>query len=204
LETPLPAHPTDVVTYPFTSELIRIKAHQLSRLPGFSKSDIDEYQQEMRIYLWRKSHLYDPARGRVEAFVTTALKSWIGMELRRRHRLKRWNGRPTLSIERSSVEYDGVPTPLLEVLVVSDGPRHTFRSRPTPLDLLILQERVRHGLAQLTPEERDLLHHVAEHGVARTSREWTARLGRPFSRRQVSNEVARIRRRFEDPRLSER
>lgn len=193
----------DVVNHPSTAELIKAKARQLCRRTDFANSDLDECEQEMRIYVWEKSHLFDPTRGSVEAFVTTALKSWIGMELRRRHRLKRWNGRPTLSIERSRVECDGTPTPLLEVLVVSDGPRHTLRSRPTPLDLLILQERVRHGLAQLTPEERDLLHHVAEHGVARTSREWTARLGRPFSRRQVSNEMAQIRRRFEDPRLLE-
>lgn len=192
----------DVVDHPSTAELIKTKARQLCRRTDFSKSDLDECEQEMRIYVWEKSHLYDPVRGNIEAFVTIALRSWIGMELRRRHRHKRWNGRPDLSIDRSMIECDGVPTPLLEVLVVSDGRRHTFRSRPAPLDLLILEERVRHGLAQLTPEERDLLHHVAEHGVARTSREWTRRLCRPFSRRQVGNEMLRIRRKFEDPRLS--
>lgn len=167
-------------------------------------SDLDDCEQEMRIYVWRKSHLYDPARGSVEAFVSTALKSWVGMELRRRHRLKRWNGRSTLSIERSRVECEGAPTPLLEVLIVSDGPRHTFRVRPAPLDLLILKEYARIGREHLRTEQRDLLDHVAEHGVASAAREWTQRLGRPFSRRQVSNEVARIRRRFEDPQLSGR
>ncbi|MCL4199407.1 MAG: hypothetical protein KJZ69_18090 [Phycisphaerales bacterium] len=192
----------DVVDHPSTAELIKSKARQLCRRSDFSKSDLDEFEQEMHTYVWRKSHLYDPDRGSIEAFVTTALKSWVGMELRRCHRHKRWNGRPTVSIDRSMIECEGVRTPLLEVLVVSDGQRHTFRSCPAPLDLLILQERVRHGLAQLTPEERDLLHHVAEHGVARTSREWTRRLGRPFSRRQVGNEMLRIRRKFEDPRLS--
>lgn len=192
----------DVVNHPSTAELIKSKARQLCRRTDFSTSDLDECEQEMHIYVWRKSHLYDPARGRVEAFVTIALKSWVGMELRRRHRHKRWNGRPTLSIERTKIECEGVSTPLLEVLDASDGPRHTFRVLPTPLDLLVLQECVRHGLARLTPEQRDLLHHVAEHGVASAAREWSERLGRPFSRRQISNEMARIRLRFGDPRLS--
>jgi len=192
----------DVVDHPFTAELIKIKARQLCRRSDFSRSDFDECEQEMRIYLWRKSHLFDPARGSVEAFVNTAIKSWVGMELRRRHRHKRWSGSPTISIERTTIECNGDATPLGAVLGEVDSRRHTFCHHPTPLELLMLQERVRHGVAQLTPEERDLLHHVAEYGVARTSREWTRRLGRPFSRRQVGNEMLRIRRKFEDPRLS--
>ncbi|MCL4199574.1 MAG: hypothetical protein KJZ69_18925 [Phycisphaerales bacterium] len=192
----------DVVNHPCTADLIKTKARQLCRRSDFPSSDLDECEQEMRIYVWRKSHLYDPARGCVEAFVNTALRSWIGMELRRRHRHKRWNGRPTISIERTKIECDGDAASLGSMLGEADGPRHTLRSRPAPLDLLILQERVRHGLAQLTPEERDLLHHVAEYGVVSAAREWSERLGRPFSRRQISNEMARIRLRFGDPRLS--
>ena len=192
----------DVVDHPFTARLIKIKARNLCRRSDSSPSDVEEYEQEMRIYVWRKSHLFDPARGRIEAFVTMALTSWVGMELRRRRRRKRWNGRPTISIERTKIECGGDAITLGAVLSEADGRRHTFRHHFTPLELLILQERVRHGLSRLTAEERDLLHHVAEHGVASAAREWTERLGRPFSRRQVGKEMLRIRRKFDDPRLS--
>ncbi|MHC4247365.1 MAG: hypothetical protein ACYSUU_11245 [Planctomycetota bacterium] len=46
-------------------------------------------QQEMRLYLWKKADLFDPSRGNIEAFVTTAINSWVGMQLRRLERLKR-------------------------------------------------------------------------------------------------------------------
>lgn len=192
----------DVVDHPFTAELIKTKARQLCRRSDFSRSDFDECEQEMRIYLWRKSHLYDPTRGSVEAFVNTAIQSWVGMELRRRHRHKRWSGSPTISIERTTIKCIGDATTLSALLGDTDGRRHTFCHHPTSLELLTLREFVRHGLSRLTPEQRDLLHHVAEHGVASASRAWGERLGHPFSRRQVGNEMKRIRQRFEDPRLS--
>ncbi len=191
-----------ILTDPFVSTLIRIKAHQLCRRPGFSRSEIDDLTQEMYLYLWRKAHLFDPLRGTIEAFVTDALKSWVGMELRRRHRHKRWNGFATVSIETTTIECDGDATPLADLLGESDARRRTFRNRPTPLDLLMLEERVRHGLSQLTAEERELLHHVAEHGVASAARTWSQRLDRNVSRRQIDNALRRMRRHFEDPGLS--
>lgn len=192
----------DVVNHPSTAEIIRIKARQLCQHPGFPSSDIDEFEQEMRIHLWTKSHLYDPERGCVEAFVNTVLQCWIGMELRHRYRLKRWNGSPTISIERTKIECGGDETTLSAILSEDDGRRHTFRHRPSPFELLIQQKWVREGLSRLTAEEREILLHVAQHGVASAAREWSERLGFPFSRRQVGNEMLRIRRKFEDPRLS--
>lgn len=192
----------DVVNHPFTSQLIKIKASSLCRRSDSSRSDLEDYQQDMRLYLWRKAHLFDPLRGTIEAFVTDALKSWIGMELRRRRRHKRFNGFTTLSIETTTFECDRDATPLADLLGQSDAQRHTFRSRPTPLDLLMLQERVRHGLSQLTDDERALLYHVAEHGVAGAARTWSQRLDRNVSRRQIDNALRHMRRHFEDPGLS--
>lgn len=192
----------DVVNHPSTADLIKTKARQLYRRTDFSTSDVDECEQEMHIYVWRKSHLYDPDRGSIEAFVTTALKSWVGMELRRRHRHKRWNGRPTVSIERTKIECGGDEISLSAILSECDGRRHTFCHGLTSLELLLQQEWVREGLSRLTAEEREILLHVAQHGVASAAREWSERLGFPFSRRQVGNEMLRIRGKSEDPRLS--
>jgi hypothetical protein len=43
----------------------------------------------MRLYLLEKAHLFDPVRGNLEAFVTNAINTWVGMELRYRERDKR-------------------------------------------------------------------------------------------------------------------
>jgi len=182
----------DVVSNPYTATLIRIKARQLCRRTDFSKSDFDDLRQEMLIYLLEKAHLFDPIRGNIEAFVTTVIKSWVGMELRRRDRLKRRAGHHASSLERTPIESDGDATTLGAVLRDSDLHRRTHANRADPIEQIDLGEAVARAVGNLTPNERSLLAHVAEHGVASTARE------RRVSRRQINNAIARMRARFED------
>jgi len=181
----------DVVSDPFTVTLIRIKARQLCRRSDFSRSDYDDLQQDMRLYLLEKAHLFDPDRGNIEAFVTKALRTWVAMRLRYRKREKRRESYKAVSLERTPVEYEGGITSLGAVLLEEDGRRLTRTYPISEIEQFELREAIEHAMGSLEPGDRAMLTHVAEHGVANAARTFGV------SRRQVSNAIARARAQFE-------
>lgn len=180
-----------IVSDPFTVTFIRIKARQLCRRSDFSRSDYDELRQGMRLYLLEKAHLFDPARGNVEAFVTNLLKCWVAMELRYRNRGKRSETFKAVSLERTPVDCEGDVTILGAVLIEDDGLRIKLADPITPAEQFELRESIEHVLRQIDPGDRALLASVVEHGVTATAEA----LG--VSWRQVANALARIRCQFE-------
>lgn len=181
----------DIVSDPFTVTLIRIKARQLCRRSDFSRSDYDDIRQSMRLYLLEKAHLFDPVRGNLEAFVTNAINTWVGMELRYRERDKRRESYKAVSLEGTPVECDGDVTTLGQVLLEEDGRRLTQTDPESPVEQLELREAVQHAMQNVQPEDRAILTHAAEHGVASAARAFGQ------SRRQVLNALARARIHFE-------
>lgn len=181
----------DIVSDPFTVTLIRIKARQLCRRSDFSRSDYDDICQSLRLYLLEKAHLFDPTRGNLEAFVTKAVNTWVQMELRHRERDKRRESFKAVSLERTPVECDGDITTLGAVLLEKDG-RHRTQTYPLPsVEQLELREAVEHAMQNVLPEDRAVLIHAGEHGVASAARAFSR------SRRQVLNVLARARVHFE-------
>lgn len=181
----------DLVTHPFTTTLIRIKASRLCRRHDFSRSDFDDLRQEMRLYLLEHAHQYDPARGNLDSYVKKAINTWVAMELRRRWRLKRCPDCNVVSLERTPVECDGDITSLGAVLMEDDGCRLLQTVIISNLDQFELKEALQHALAALDPFDRALLDQVAEQGVTRTARACG------ITRRQVEKVLARIREFFE-------
>jgi len=181
----------EVVSNPFTITLIRIKARQLCRRSDFSRSDYDDLRQDMRRYLLEKAHRFDPTRGTVEAFVTNCINTWVAMQLRYRGRQKRCDSYKAVSLERTPVECDGDITSLGAVLLEEDGQRLTQTYPMSPIEHFELREAIEHVMQGLEPDDRALLTHVAQHGVASAARE------RNVSRRQINNALARMRSRFE-------
>jgi len=181
----------DIVSNPFTVTLIRIKARQLCRRSGFSPSDYDDLRQDMRLYLIEKAHRFDPQRGNIEAFVTNALNTWVAMQLRYRKREKRRESYKAVSLERTPVECGGDVTSLGNVLLEEDGGRRTQSYPISPIESFELREAIEHAMQGLAPNDRALLAHVSEYGVASAARAFG------ISRRQVDNAMARIRDCFE-------
>lgn len=188
----------DVVSDPFTQSFIKIKAAQLCRRRDFSRSDRSDLQQGMLAYLVEKQHLFDPARGNVEAFVTQLVNTWIRIELRFRGRRKRLGNLIAISLERTFIEVDGDKESLDHIIAAADLDRRTGADVRDPIESLEVGEAVRHAFGRLKPGEKALLLFVAEHGVAGAAREWTRRAGRTVSRRQIENRLDRMRSRFED------
>lgn len=180
-----------IVSDPFTVSFIRMKARQLCRRSDFSSSDCDDVQQSMRVYLLEKVHLFDPARGNLQAFVTHAIKTWMAMELRYRNRMKRRESLKAVSLERTRVECDGDTTTLGAVLLEEDGRRLTQTEHLSSLEQVEVREAVQHAMGNLQPQDRAIVLHVAEHDVASAARAFG------LSRRQILNAMARARVHFE-------
>lgn len=185
---------SEVVSHPFTADLIRRKAAFLSRSPGFSRTDEEDLRQEMTLYLWTKARLFDAGRGTIEAFVSAALTSWVRMEVRHRKCEKRRGWFNAISLEGTFVECDGEADSLASVLGESDGTRRTGGRTSSVLDHVETLEVFRAVDAQLSPRERALLRDVIDHGLV-----GAARL-RHLSRHQVARAVDRIRARLTDAR----
>jgi len=181
----------DIVSDPFTVTLIRIKARQLCRRSDFSRSDYDDLRQGMRLYLIEKVHLFDPVRGNLEAFVTRAVRTWVAMHLRWRSRDKRRESYKAVSLEGTPVICDGVKTTLAAVLLEEDGQRLTRTYPISAVEQFELREAIVHAMQHLEPQDRAILVHVAEHGVASAAKTFG------ISRRQVDNALARARACFE-------
>jgi hypothetical protein len=181
---------SDVVSHPFTADLVRRKAAFLCRSAGFSRSDEEDLRQDMTLYLLTKARLFDPDRGTIEAFVTSALTSWVGMEVRRRKCDKRLGGFRAISLEGTLVECYGEPDSLAGVLGEADGVRRTGGRPASVLDQVEMREAFREVDAMLTPRELGLLRDVIDHGLV-----GAARL-RHLSRHQVARAVENIRARL--------
>jgi len=177
----------DVVSNSFTITFIRIKARQLCRRADFSQSDYDDLRQNMRLYLIEKTHLFDSARGNLEAFVTNCINTWVAMRLRHRNRDKRRESYKAVSLERTAVECDGDITTLGKVLLEEDGRRLTQTCPISAVERFELSDAIEFAMQNLEPEDQALLIQVAEHGVTGAAKS----LG--VSWRQVDNAMKRIR-----------
>lgn len=186
----------DIVSNPFTVTFIRIKAAQLCKRTDFSSSDFEDLQQDMRLYLLQRVHLFDPDRGNVESFVTKAVNSFVAMKLRDRELLKRRDDKKAISLERTMVEYEGDITNLGHVLLQEDGQRQTQAYPRSDIEMLELREALETVMNQLDPDDRDLLESIAEHGLKNTARM------RGVSWRQVTKARDRLRKQFEKAGLS--
>lgn len=187
------ANSHDVVSNPFTQSLIKTKAAQLCRRSDFSRSDLDDLEQGMRLYLLQRSHFFDPQRGSLEAFVTELLKYWVRMELRFRGREKRRGELSAVSLEATEIDCDGESVTLDSLISEADLSRRTQRTARSAIEHLELMDEVRHVFGKLNPAERALVILVADLGVAGAARR------RRVSRRQIENAMARMRARFEPP-----
>src|SRR5687768_11523616 len=97
----------------YVRALVRITSVRLCTKPGFSKSDQEDVEQQLVMAVINKAHLYDPSRGASpDTFANRVVESEAKMMLRDRRRLKRAPGSGAKSLERDTVEVDGVSRPL--------------------------------------------------------------------------------------------
>ena len=107
----------DAVLTAYAQSLIKYKARQLTRRPGFTKSDQEDVEQDLTVHLLTQAHRFDPKRGSANTFAAHVIKSAAAMLLRDRGRRKRAAGFTALSLERTQVGQNTETTTSLRDLI---------------------------------------------------------------------------------------
>jgi len=159
-----------LVSSAYARSLIRIKTRQLCRRTDFSISDMEDLHQEMRQYLLKVAHRFNPDRASLETFIARALDSCVAMILRHRRRKKRQIDLECISLERTEFPTETGPACLWSILAPDDQSRRSGNMPEDPIETFDRREAVAHVLSQLTDEDRTIALLVIEHGKAGAAR----------------------------------
>ena len=114
-------HPVHVaIATQYVQTLIRCKARQVTRQPGFSRADESDVAQDLRAHILKQAHHFDPSQAGVNTFIARVVDSAVAMIIRDRWRLKRAAGLNLQSLEGSTLRHEGKEKGLMEVLVDDD------------------------------------------------------------------------------------
>ena len=181
----------------FAARLIREKANQLVGRLGFTKSDREDLEQELKLRLWMRSHKFDPAKRHWNVFVTTVVERHVASILQRAGRTKRSADSPPVSLSELVADGDD----LLVELGATIGPEHrealTGRYCDSDVNLSDLKFDVEHVLAGLPDDLRRLCELLKVHCVTDAAQ----LLGIP--RTTASSMITRLRETFAQAGLGE-
>jgi len=176
----------------FASQLIRQKARQLVRHPGFTKSDRPDIEQELAVELVQKYDQFDPERARETTFIARVLEHKAVSLVRTRQAEKRHFRRNGKSLNEAISDGDGGTVEQAQTVDAAVAKRHTGQAPRSDEDVARLKLDTDEVLETLPADLRKLAEMLTEMTEYAASQQ----LGK--SRRQVANDVARLRERFED------
>ncbi len=188
----------DHVLNEYARTLIRVKAKQLIRRPGFTRSDQDDVEQNLFLHVLSKVEQFDPTRSSLNTFVDRVVNSAAAMLVRERGRNKR---NPGDSVEIRSLEIKAElpgepPMPLWATISIADVERRTGGASLSDSELYELVEGVASAIADLPPDLQQVCRSLLECNRTEAERE----LG--LSRRKMKSAMDRIRQHFEQAGLA--
>lgn len=172
----------------FARQLIVLRAKQVSRHPGFTKSDIPDLIQILMFRAWQSLSSYDPAKGRWTTYVRRTVDAEV-VTLLRQTRARKRECRNGVSLNRavgdSKVERG-------KLLSSEDDQRiHCYKRSASKRAEVVADVR---AVLDALPKE---LRKVAKQYMRSESQTATARALKT-SRRSVRRDMARIKTLFED------
>ena len=187
-----PANDRNDIVTEYARTLIRVKAKQLARRPGFCRSDEEDVEQDLVLHLLSQAQHFDPQRGALNTFIARVVNSGVAMLVRDRTRIKR---RPEDDVEVRSLEDkveqpDGLPAALWMLISLEDLERRIGSKSMTDSELFELTDEIATVVASL-PEELQEICASLQH---RNRRETESELG--LTRRKFDAAIARIREHF--------
>jgi len=179
--------PKEIVTKYAT--LIRVKAKQIVRRPGFSRSDQPDIEQSLVVFLLEQVQHFDPSRASLNTFIARVIDSAVAMLLRDQGRAKR---NPAGDAELQSLaemvpQPDGPPEPLARLISQLDLERRTGGASLSDAQLFELVADVASVIPTLPPE----LQEICRSFLTRNCSETEAELGLSRRKRQAAMEAIR-------------
>lgn len=170
---------------------VRNYARALVGQAGFTASDVDDIEQELRLELLTYLHRFDRSKGKRRTFINCLIKRKCADLLRRRFtEMRVFNGQMR-SLEEQ-VDTDDGPAALLDTVTRADQERRLNAPPPPPLADLGLEIDVREAVTQMPADLRKLYEEVK----AKSRRQIAAERG--LSRRTIRRRVAKLRKWLED------
>jgi hypothetical protein len=138
----------------YARTLIRVKARQLVRRPGFNRSETGDVENDLFLHLLNQAQQFDPGRGSINTFIARVIDSAVAMLVRERRRGKRTpaSGVVVQSLEVMIDQPDGPPAPLGATLSQADAERRTGGKSTSGIDQFELADDVAHLIDALPPE----------------------------------------------------
>lgn len=176
----------------FASQLIRRKARQLVRYPGFRKSELADIEQELAMELIRKYRSFDPKRARETTFIARVIENKAISLIRARVAEKRDFRRDAHSLNEPVRDPEGGSVERAQTVDASRARSHTGQAPRSDEE----HSQLRLDLAEVFKSLPDDLRPLAELLTGMSEYAASRALGK--SRRQIAKDVARLRKLFED------
>jgi RNA polymerase sigma-70 factor (ECF subfamily) len=175
----------------FTARLIRRKARQLVGRAGFSRSDREDIEQELRLKLVKHFSSYDSGQGHRHAFVTAVVERHAANLLRDKQAEKRDHRRVrSLNVVIADDEDEG-PVELGDTISRRELDARLGRSTGDQHHLAELVLDTAEVIAGLTPELRKLAERLKTDSVSRVARDLRV------PRTTLNGRIRELRQRFE-------
>lgn len=138
----------------YARTLIRVKARQIVRRPGFNRSETGDVENDLFLHLLNQAQQFDPTRGSINTFIARVVDSAVAMLVRERRRNKRApaSGVVVQSVEVMVDQPDGPPAPLGATLSQADAERRTGGDSMSNTEMFELVDDVAHLIDALPPE----------------------------------------------------
>lgn len=190
--------PQRIVTE-YARTLIRVKAKQVVRRPGFSRCEQADIEQDLVLHLLCQAKHFDPERSSLNTFIARVVDSAVAMLVRERGAAKR---NPPQDLELKSLnekmpQADGPPESLARLIDTGDLQRRIGVAPLSDAELFELVEDVTSVILTLPPELQDVCRSL----FTRNRRETKENLD--VSRRKLKAAIDVIREYFEESGFSD-
>lgn len=191
------AHQNQGTISEYAANLIRRKARQLARTAGFTESDREDLEQEMRLDLLKRLLKFDPNKAAQNTFVTRVIERKVSRLMRHRTCGMRDHRRESCSLNDQVDDPDCGAVERASTVSEDHAEVRLLRQRRTQEEATRLRLDVEMVLSALP----DDLRQVVERLMAETITEAADGLGIP--RTTVNDARDRLRAMFEDAGLHE-